>query len=51
VPSADPSVAAIADDYSACRRDQSRTRWKVAPVFALAFASAYFVSKRLKAND
>ncbi len=47
----DPSVGAIASDYSAYGRDQNRMRWKVVPVFALAFASAYFVSKRLKPND
>jgi hypothetical protein len=47
----DPSVRAIASDYSAYGRDQSRMRWKVLPVFAAAFASAYFVSKRLKPND
>lgn len=44
----EPSVAAIADDYSAYGRDQSRMRWKVLPVFVSAFGSAYFVSKRLK---
>jgi len=46
----DPSVAAVASDYSAYRQDQNRMRWKVLPVFALAFASAYLVSKRLKPN-
>jgi hypothetical protein len=46
--SAEPTAATLAGDYSAYRRDQSRARWKVMPVFALAFASAYFVSKRLK---
>lgn len=44
----EPSVAAVADDYSAYQRDRSRVRWKVVPVAALAFASAYFVAKRLK---
>ncbi|HWZ91681.1 MAG TPA: hypothetical protein VNW92_22620 [Polyangiaceae bacterium] len=47
----DPSVVTIASEYSAQRRDQNRMRWKVLPVFALAFASAYFVSKRLKPKD
>ena len=47
----DPSVKAIASDYSAYGRDQSRMRWKVLPVFATAFASAYLVSKHLKPND
>jgi predicted RNA-binding protein with PUA-like domain len=47
----DPSVATIASEYSAHRRDQNRMRWKVVRVFALAFASAYLVSKRLKPND
>ena len=45
----EPSVGAITSDYSAYQRDRSRMRWKVVPVAALAFASAYFVSKRLKA--
>ncbi|MES1173287.1 MAG: hypothetical protein ABUL62_03080 [Myxococcales bacterium] len=44
----EPSVGAIASDYSSYRADQSRVRWKVLPVFAAAFASAYFVSKRFK---
>jgi len=47
----EPSVAAIASDYSAYKRDQNSMRWKVAPVLALAFASAYLVSKRLKPSD
>jgi hypothetical protein len=47
----EPSVSAIASDYSAYRRDQNSMRWKVLPVFALAFASAYLVSKRFKPKD
>jgi hypothetical protein len=47
----EPSAAAIAEDYSAYQQDRSDVRWKVAPVALLAFASAYFVSKRLKPTD
>jgi hypothetical protein len=47
----EPSAAAIADEYSAYRQDQGNLRWKVVPVVVLAFASAYFVSKRLKPTD
>jgi hypothetical protein len=46
----DPSATTVTANYSAFQQDGSRMRWKVAPVFALAFASAYFVSKRLKVN-
>jgi len=47
----DPSAVTIAGNYSAYRQDQSRIRWKVVPVFLLAFASAYLVSKRLRPHD
>jgi hypothetical protein len=47
----DPSVEAIADDYLAHQRDQGRIRWKVLPVVALAFGSAYLVLKHLKPQD
>src|SRR5882724_10759192 len=43
----EPGPASLARDYSAYRQEQGRMHWKVAPVFALAFASAYLVSKRL----
>jgi|RhiMethySRZTD1v2_1073278.scaffolds.fasta_scaffold01320_20 hypothetical protein len=47
----EPSAATIADEYSAYQQDRGRLRWKVVPVAVLAFASAYFVSKRLKPAD
>ena len=47
----EPSAATIADDYSAYQQDRGRLRWKVVPVAVLAFASAYFVSKRLRPTD
>ncbi len=47
----EPSLSAIADDISAHGRDRSRMRWKLGPVLALAFGSAYFVSKRLQPRD
>ena len=47
----EPSVGALVDDYSAQRRDRDRMRWKVLPVVALAFSSAYLVAKRLKPKE
>lgn len=47
----EPTAATLASDYSAQQRDQSRTRWKVVPVFALAFASAILVSRHFKPKN
>jgi hypothetical protein len=43
----DVSVALVVGEYSAQRRDSGSTRWKVMPCIAAAFASAFFVRKRL----
>jgi hypothetical protein len=44
----EPGAMMLVDDYAAERRDRGRLRWKIAPVIAVAFAAALFVSKRLK---
>jgi hypothetical protein len=44
----EPGAISVLDDYAAERGDRSRMRWKVAPVIAVAFAAALFVSKKLK---
>lgn len=44
----EPTAAIVAGDYAAQRHDQGRMRMKVLPVIGLAFACAYFVSKRFK---
>jgi hypothetical protein len=48
---ADAKAEALAGDYSAYTLDRSRMRLKITPVFVLAFASAYLVSKRLNRKD
>jgi hypothetical protein len=44
----EPGAMMLVDDFAADRRDGARMRWKIIPVIAAAFASAVFVSKRLK---
>ena len=44
----EPGAMMVLDDYAADRRDRGRMRWKIAPVIAVAFAAALFVSKRLR---
>jgi hypothetical protein len=47
----EPGPTMLVEGLVAQQRDRNRTRWKIAPVIAVAFAAAIFVSKRLKPED